>query len=323
MKKGISVILCCYNSESRLPKTLEYLAKQEIRKEIPVELLVVNNASTDRTKEVALSEWKKYDTDFFFRVIDEETPGQMFARRKGGQESQYEYILFCDDDNWLQSDYLQKAFDLMEANPRIGALSGQTIAVSDMDLPEWFPDFQISWAVGEQADKSGDVSKKGWIWGAGLMTRNDLISKVLNKKYPFLNQGRTGKVLTSGDDVEICKRILLQGNILYYEKSLLLWHYLPPGRLTWAYKKQLFDSIELSNPAIRKYNVILYEMDKSTLKKVKGILRLAVERYILRKGFYGNELNATVAFFLKSEWFAKDLDYKSIIKFVLDNRKST
>jgi len=82
-----------------LPTTLEYLAKQEIKKDISVELIVVNNASTDRTKEIALSEWKKYHTGFLFRIVDKETPGLMFARQRGVQKSQYEYVLFCDDDN--------------------------------------------------------------------------------------------------------------------------------------------------------------------------------------------------------------------------------
>ena len=321
MEKGISVILCCYNSASRLPKTLEYLAKQEIRKDIPVELIIVNNASTDSTKEVALLEWEKYQTDFLFRIIDEETPGQMFARQKGSQESQFEYVLFCDDDNWLQPDYLQKAFDLMESNPKIGALSGQNVAVSDIDFPEWFSDFQISWAVGEQANESGDVSNKGWIWGAGLMTRLDLLRKALNQKHPFFNQGRTGNMLTSGDDCEICKRILLLGYTLHYEKSLFLYHYIPPYRLTWAYKKNLFETIELSNPVLHKYDVIRCEMNKSSLKKIKGILYFALKSLIYRNPLVVNELYAKISFMLKTDRFTKDLEYKRIIRFILDNRK--
>ena len=321
-KKGISIIVCCYNSELRLPKTLESLAKQEINQKIPVELIVVNNASTDRTKDITLSEWGKYHTHFLFRIIDEETPGQMFARQRGGLESQYEYILFCDDDNCLQPNYLQTAFELMESNSRIGALSGQTIAVSDIEFPEWFPDFQISWAVGKQANTSGDVSYKGWIWGAGLMTRRELLNNVLDRKHPFLNQGRTGNILTSGDDCEICKRILLAGYSLYYDESLLLYHYIPSNRLTWAYKTNLFSAIELSNPVLAKYDVILCELNKSALKKVKGIMYLALKTLINRNRFIINELYAKISFMLKTERLTKDLEYRSIISFVLDNRAS-
>ncbi|MCL2074274.1 MAG: glycosyltransferase [Marinilabiliaceae bacterium] len=315
LKKGISIILCCFNSETRLPKTLEYIAKQQLNKEIPVELIIVNNASTDRTKEVALSEWNKYHTDFKFKIIDEDTPGQMFARRKGSNEARYDYILFCDDDNWLLPDYLQIAYNLMENNPPIGALSGKTMAVSDIDFPDWFNDFQIYYAIGEQANKSGDVSNKGWIWGAGLMTRKDILRKVLNFKHPFLNQGRTGNILTSGDDCEICKRILLLGYKLFYDESLLLKHYLPPNRLTWNYKKNLLNSMELSNPILEKYDKIIHESKKSFLRKIKGIIYLMLKVMIFRKKYLFNELRVRIAFILKNEGFTKDLEFQNIIKF--------
>lgn len=317
--KGISIIVCCYNSESRLSKTLEHLAKQEIRNDVPVELILVNNASTDCTRDIAQAEWAKYDTDFLFRVVVEEKQGIIFARIRGVHESQYEYILFCDDDNWLQSDYLQKAFDLMESNAKIGALGGQSIAVSDIDFPEWFSDFQISWAIGEQANESGDVSKRGWIWGAGLITRRTLLTKVLNNKYPFLNQGRTGSDLTSGDDCEICKRILLSGYILYYDKSLLLYHYIPHERLSWKYKKKLFEGIDLSELVLQKYDLIIQEMNKNLLRKIIGILYNICKLLKQKTSNYKlkSEIYARIGLLLKSTKFVNDLEYKSIIRYLL------
>ena len=316
MEKGISIILCCYNSESRLPTTLEYLAKQEVKKDISVELIIVNNASTDRTKEIALSEWEKYHTGFLFRIVDEETPGLMFARQKGIQESQYEYVLFCDDDNWLQSDYLQRAFDFMVSNDRIGALAGKGIEVSDIDFPEWFADFKTSWAVGELYD-SGNVSKKGWIWGAGMITRKNILTKALDEKYPFLNKGRTGNMLTSGDDCEICKRILLLGYELHYEKSLLFYHYLPSNRLTWAYKKRLFEGIESSNVILEKYSEVINELNISGFEKVKDFFKYILLALVSSKRMYITKLNMKAGLMLKSEKIVKDMEYKSIIKFAL------
>ena len=316
MEKGVSIILCCYNSESRLPKTLEHLAKQEVVKEIPVEIIVVNNASTDNTKKVAQEEWNKYTTNFLYRVIDEDTPGQMYAREKGANESKYEYILYCDDDNWLQADYVQKAFDLMEKNARIGALGGQSIGVTDIDFPEWFSDFERGYAVGTQGEESGDVSERGEIWGAGIVFRLNLLKKVFDKNHPFINQGRTGSVLTSGDDCEICKRILLMGYMLYYDKSLALHHYIPPVRLTWAYKKRLFEGFKPSNAILRKYDFINFEMSKSFSRKIKELLFLIIKKILFRPVdmsiFY-----AKIAILLKNEKYSKDLEFRSIIKFGL------
>ena len=323
MKKGISIILCCYNSESRLPKTLEYLANQKIKKDIPIELIIVNNASTDRTKEVAQEEWKQYDSDFQFRMFDEEKQGQMFARQKGVQESLYEYVLFCDDDNWLQSDYLQIAFDLMESNVKIGALGGQSRAVSDVDFPEWFVDFETGYAVGKQADKSGDVSKRGYLWGAGLITRQIILKKIFDTNYPLLIEGRTGAKLISGDDSEISKRILLLGHILQYNSHLFFYHYMSPDRLTWTYRKNLYEGFDVSWNVLSKYDFIYHEMNKNFIGKTKGIL-YHIHKILLKqrnsKTSLKAELFAKIGLMFKSAKISKDGEYKSILKFLFDNR---
>lgn len=57
MKYGISVAVCCYNSSGRVPGTLEYLAQQQVSKKIPWEIIVVDNASTDRTSKAARDSW--------------------------------------------------------------------------------------------------------------------------------------------------------------------------------------------------------------------------------------------------------------------------
>jgi len=319
MKKGISIIICCYNSESRLPKTLEYLAKQEINKDIPIEVIVVDNASTDRTKEIAKLEWGKYRTDFLFKVIEEKTPGKNFACKKGLKESQYAYFLFCDDDNWLQSDYLQRAFDLMELNPQIGALGGQGIAVSDIDIPDWFFDFAYFFAVGKQAKVSGNISKRGFIWGAGTMSRRDLVQKAFDDKYPLLTQGRTGNQLISGEDPEFCRRILFLGYTLYYDEALVYYHYMSPNRLTWAYKKRLSEGIDASRNMTGKYDVILNEMKKNFFKRIVGIVFNILK--LMKSGSSTvdtrNEIWAKTGYLFKNEKIIKDPEYKTIVRFAL------
>jgi GT2 family glycosyltransferase len=45
---GVSVVVCCHNSASRLPTTLHHLAAQEVPRDLGWEVIVVDNASTDR-----------------------------------------------------------------------------------------------------------------------------------------------------------------------------------------------------------------------------------------------------------------------------------
>jgi len=57
-KDGISVVICCYNSASRLPATLQHIAEQSLDSEILWEIIIVDNASTDNTAEIASTYWQ-------------------------------------------------------------------------------------------------------------------------------------------------------------------------------------------------------------------------------------------------------------------------
>src|ERR1700679_3060772 len=103
MKKGISVIICCYNSAKRLTQTLDHIFRQK-NLVFDWEVIVVDNASTDSTSLIAeqlLSASLHKDK---FKIVFEVTPGLIFARKKGVSVAQFDRLLFCDDDNWLAHD---------------------------------------------------------------------------------------------------------------------------------------------------------------------------------------------------------------------------
>ncbi|NJN42415.1 MAG: glycosyltransferase [Flammeovirgaceae bacterium] len=57
MEEGVSVIICCYNSSSRIEKTLEHLFQQKTNSRLHWEIILVDNASTDQTKATAIKRW--------------------------------------------------------------------------------------------------------------------------------------------------------------------------------------------------------------------------------------------------------------------------
>src|SRR6185437_11337360 len=102
MSAGISVIICCYNSATRITPTLQHLFNQKGISLSSWEIIVVDNASTDNTCEKAIEIWESFGPGKpDFKVISEPTPGLSAARQKGINEALYDYVLFCDDDNWL------------------------------------------------------------------------------------------------------------------------------------------------------------------------------------------------------------------------------
>lgn len=257
---GVSVIICCYNSTSRLYETLKHLSQQETPENLLWEIILVNNASTDNTVAFASEVWKSFNrNDNIFRIAEELKPGQMHARKKGVNEASYECIIFCDDDNWLGKEYVFHAYKTLLKDDNIGAAGGQNLPVTNADeYPDWWEPYKDKYALGIPAKESGDVSHRGFVLGAGLVTRRSLFLQAFNEKYPSLLNGRNGESLSTGDDFEYCKRILLWGYSLYYEEKLILEHFIPKERLTIAYRDRLMKGIEEASVILNEYDQAIY-----------------------------------------------------------------
>lgn len=234
MKNGISIIICCYNSESKLPETLRHLAAQKY-KDFIIELLVIDNNSKDDTAGVAISYWNDHGaSSILLTVIKEPRPGLSFARDTGVRHAKCNLILFCDDDNWLNDDYCQQAYNIMSENEEIGILGGLNIAVGEIKLPYWFKQFEQSYACGPQNDFDGEVSRL-YITGAGMIIKSELFK--LFEQISFKSQltDRKGEELSSGGDSEICFVAILLGYKLFYSSKLELRHFMESKRLNWPY----------------------------------------------------------------------------------------
>lgn len=276
MNKGITVLVCTFNGASRLAKTIEHLALQTATNKIQWELIVVDNASTDDSSEVARKEWKKYNLNSVpFNILFESKPGKIYALEQGAAKANFEYMVICDDDNWLNPDYLENMYSILDNHPDVGAVGGQGIAVSDLpDLPDWFKDYQEGYAIGQQGQQTGYVNSRGYLWGAGLGTRTALYQKMYDG-FPSLLTGRLGQQLTAGEDSEYCQRLILTGQSLYYSENLIFQHYMPENRLKTAYRTNLFDGFIESDKILHKYhfaNILKQKCELSSFARIKLLI---------------------------------------------------
>src|SRR6187402_2986286 len=114
MVAGISVIICCYNSVARIEPTLKHLFAQKGVTASEWEIILVDNGSTDSTSATALQLWNSLEGEKpAFKVLQESIPGLSTARQTGIDAAAFEYVLFCDDDNWLQEDYVANGLKIM------------------------------------------------------------------------------------------------------------------------------------------------------------------------------------------------------------------
>ena len=116
----LSFVIPAYNEELYLGKCLESIVREIERTGKDAEIIVVNNASTDRTRDVAAS-------CASVTVVDEPRKGIVKAREAGYQAAKGDLIANIDADNMLPDGWLEKVFAEFSGNPRLAALSGPLI----------------------------------------------------------------------------------------------------------------------------------------------------------------------------------------------------
>ena|SRR3989339_178770 len=110
-----SVVIPAKNEEKYLPACIESIKRQA--GSFCVEIIVVNNGSVDKTKEIAESSGAK--------VIDELVCGVGMARKAGTEAAQGEFVVNLDADSRLPEDYLLKARKMFDENKDLVCLGGQ------------------------------------------------------------------------------------------------------------------------------------------------------------------------------------------------------
>src|SRR5690348_12990589 len=91
----LSVIICTRNRASEIAECLPGLAEQA-KQFSDVEVLVVDNGSTDNTKETVQQLSDRFQ--FPFRYVFEPIAGLCQARNRGAAEAQAEVLAYIDDD---------------------------------------------------------------------------------------------------------------------------------------------------------------------------------------------------------------------------------
>ena len=256
---GVSVVVCCYNSATRLPKTLEHLAKQQNAQAINWEVIIVDNNSTDDTTVVAQHEWAKWELSVPVRVVAEPQAGLTYARRKGVQESKYDFVLFCDDDNWLCATYVADVYDILSKDGAIGALGGWGEPVYEQIPEDWFLEgnFCKRMATGPQGDQAGDITKsRGYVYGAGMAMPRSLVWHLFTTKTHYLKD-RMGKLLTGGGDMELCYLAQLEGYKIWYSDKLRFFHFMPVNRTIPDYLTKLSRGKAYSSVLLKPYEIVL------------------------------------------------------------------
>lgn len=109
--KKVTIVVPIYNSERYLEKCLDSILKQTYQ---DFEILTVNDGSRDRSLEILEKYKKKYPEKII--VINQENKGVAQTRNESIQRANGEYIMFIDDDDYIDEDYIEKFIIEAEKN---------------------------------------------------------------------------------------------------------------------------------------------------------------------------------------------------------------
>ena len=112
---NISLIIPAHNEEKYIGTCLEHVIKNSNGKFL--EIIVVDNASTDRTSETA----KKYPK---VKVVYEKNKGLTHARQRGFLEAKGEILAYIDADTKMPKGYYERIIKEFNKNPRLVSFSG-------------------------------------------------------------------------------------------------------------------------------------------------------------------------------------------------------
>lgn len=113
----LSVIICTLNGEAFIDTALDSLASQTTER--PWELVVCDNGSTDRTAEVVSSHPVFRDRG---RLVDGSgVAGLSHARNVGVDAAASEFVAFLDDDDQVDSDWIEQIIEALEAHRFVGS----------------------------------------------------------------------------------------------------------------------------------------------------------------------------------------------------------
>ena len=229
---SLTVAICTHNHRQRLERTLRGLT-QLVPPACPWELLIVDNASTDGTLQLAsASDWRTPAMNV--RVVREEKLGVANARNRAIQEATAEYIVFMDDDETPDPHWLN-TYERVILAERPDALGGGIeVMFEDAWRPAWLQDELLGF-LGQLAH--GSAAHRLVAPDTPIFTGNSAYRKEIFARIGGFDAGlgRKGSANTGGEDTEIYRRMIDSGCKVWWVPDAVIHHRIQAGKLRRSY----------------------------------------------------------------------------------------
>jgi glycosyltransferase involved in cell wall biosynthesis len=208
---SISVIICTRNRCLSLKETLDTIAALDLADVPEFELIVVDNGSSDDTRQMAQNFVET--APFPVSVVVEGRPGLSQARNTGLKVARHELIMFTDDDCLVATNWAKIAVHLFQGDLK-KLVAGRVELYDETHLP-----LAVKNALDRQELTSYD-NILGFLHGAN-MSFGRCVMEIIGE---FDTNLGAGSHLKSAEDSEFVYRAYKHGIPVIYEPDLRVWH---------------------------------------------------------------------------------------------------
>jgi len=257
----ITGVICTHNRERFLERCIESLYKQTLDQEL-YEIVVVDNGSTDRTKEIC----DKYLDRKNFRYIFEPVLGLSSARNTGWKNAFGDYVGYLDDDAVAADTWFEKALWCFESIQPVPEWVGGPIALEwEVEAPDWINDeykTTLGWMNWGETERflTGPNERLG---GGNSF----YLKPILKEMQGFDTRlGRKKNLLLSGEETQFQHRLQAMGGQLFYHPGILIDHYVAKERIepSFFYRRYYWGGVTDYIMSKTLHKVAFESIDQST-----------------------------------------------------------
>jgi glycosyltransferase involved in cell wall biosynthesis len=194
-------------------------------------LLVIENGSTDATPSILASH--AWPAAWHVRVVREEKLGLSNARNRAIEEAQGDYLLFIDDDETPDPEWL-RAFEALIKDHAPDAFGGRIEVLFEGERPEWLTDELLGF-LGQlnRADRVTRLTERNTSFHGGNFGVRKAVCQAVGGFDSML--GRKGTDNTGGEEVDYYRRLLDQGRRVYWTPHAVIHHRIQADKLKRSY----------------------------------------------------------------------------------------
>lgn len=272
--KKLSIIVCTFNRYVLLYRCLIKIESLIIDTK-NIEVLIVDNNSTDETKSIAKNFCSKYTNwSYFF----ESNQGLSYARNRGAQEAKGEWLFYIDDDGVIGDKAIKEVFRTINEHD-FKFFTGIVHMLDDGNTPKWFPyEWGNTLLKGKSIIRSLDLD---YISGGIMIIEKNTFEDL----GPFnINLGMNGSKIGYGEETDLEIKARKKNISLGINPGIILYHTVAQHKknVSWilraSFSKGYYGSIINSQRLIQLPKIILSLILRITKNFIKSSFKILFDK---------------------------------------------